>query len=170
MGLLHSAALLWILCTAAAEDSMPTRNIALHGRATQSTVYSGTTSAINAIDGNLDTDYSRGSCSWTTAEVSPWWRVDLLRPYKISQIAITNSGAWLDGAKLLVGNSLENNGNSNPICAEINSIPDGGTKTFQCNYMVGRYVNIFLEEKHNYLQVCEVEIFGVPESNECLCF
>ncbi|XP_072000079.1 fucolectin-1-like [Engystomops pustulosus] len=174
MTLLHSAALLWIVSTAAAQDFIPNRNIALQGRATQSSIYSGTTSAINAVDGNLDSNFYHGSCSCTNIEVSPWWRVDLLRPHKISHIIITNRGDCcgerLNGARILVGNSLENNGNNNPSCAEIRSIPNGGTKTFQCNNMVGQYVNIILQGKTNYLQLCEVQVYGVSESNDHLCF
>ncbi|XP_075125455.1 fucolectin-1-like [Leptodactylus fuscus] len=174
MGLLHSAALLWILSTAAAQSFNSYKNIALQGRATQSSIYSGTTSAINAIDGNLDSNFNRGSCSCTTSEASPWWRVDLLRPCKISHIVITNRGDCcgerLNGAKILVGNSLNNNGNDNPSCAEITSIPNGASRTFQCNDMVGQYVNIILPKKNTYLQLCEVQVFGVPESNEHLCF
>ncbi|XP_075703622.1 fucolectin-4-like [Rhinoderma darwinii] len=175
MKLLHSATLLWILSTtAAAENYIPIRNIALQGRATQSSIYSGTTSAINAIDGNLNSNFHLGSCSCTNAEGSPWWRVDLLRPHQISHIVITNRGDCcgerLNGAKLLVGDSLENNGNNNPSCAEITNIPNGGTTTFQCNNMAGQYVNIILPGKNTYLQLCEVQVFGVPESKDPLCF
>lgn len=93
-------------------------NLALRGRATQSSTYSGITNAINAIDGNTDTNFYHGSCSCTNPDVSPWWRVDLLKPHKISQIVITNRGDCcgerLNGAVILVGNSLQNNGNNNP--------------------------------------------------------
>ncbi|CAN2390463.1 eel-Fucolectin Tachylectin-4 Pentaxrin-1 Domain [Pristimantis euphronides] len=174
MELLHSAALLCLLCTAAANSIVPDKNIALHGRAAQSSVFSGTTNAINAIDGNLDTNLYHGSCSCTNIQMSPWWRVDLHRPYKISRIVITNRGDCcgqrLNGGKILVGNSLENNGNNNAFCAGINSIPDGGTQTFWCNNLVGQYVNIILPGKTDYLQLCEVQVFGIPASNDPMCF
>ncbi|KAG8546577.1 hypothetical protein GDO81_018592 [Engystomops pustulosus] len=74
--------------------------------------------AINGIDGNPDTDYYHGSCFHTNTEMSPWWRVDLLESYRISYIRITNRGDCcgdrISGAEILVGDSLTNNGNSNP--------------------------------------------------------
>ncbi|XP_056418941.1 uncharacterized protein LOC130360477 [Hyla sarda] len=170
MTLLHSAALLCILSIAAAQGLISNRNIALQGRATQSTIYSGTTAAINAIDGNLNSNFNHGSCSCTNGQVSPWWRVDLLRPYKVSHIIVTNRGDCcgerLIGAKILVGNSMENDGNNNPTCAEITSITNGETKTFQCNNMVGQYVNIIVPGKNTYLQLCEVQVYGEPESTD----
>ncbi|XP_040286880.1 fucolectin-4-like [Bufo bufo] len=171
MELLRSAALLCILWIAAAQN---VRNVALQGRATQSTIYNGISTAINAIDGNLNSNFHHGSCSCTSQEASPWWRVDLLRPHRISHIIITNRGDCcgerLNGAKILVGNSLENNGNNNPSCADVTSIPNGGTKTFQCTNMVGQYVSIILPKKNTYLQLCEVQVFGIPESNDSSCF
>ncbi|CAI9620749.1 unnamed protein product, partial [Staurois parvus] len=149
------------------------KDIALRGRATQSSTYIGITNAINAIDGNLDTNLYHGSCSTTNLDTSPWWRVDLLRPYKISQIVITNRGDCcserINGASILIGNSLENNGNNNPSCSEINYIPSGATQSFQCNNMVGRYVNIIIPGQLTYLSLCEVQVFGVPADNTPTC-
>ncbi|XP_040204333.1 fucolectin-like [Rana temporaria] len=179
MSFLHLAILVGILSAACAQNplfpSPPTnRNLALRGRATQSSTFSGITNAINAIDGNIDTNFYHGSCSCTNPDVSPWWRVDLLRPHKISQIVITNRGDCcgerLNGAVILVGNSLQNNGNNNPSCSEITYIPNGATQSFQCNGMVGRYVNIVLPGKQTYLQLCEVQVFGVPVDNTPSCF
>ncbi|XP_066444790.1 fucolectin-4-like [Eleutherodactylus coqui] len=173
MELLHSTALLCLLCTAAASSVLPIRNVALHGRSTQSSRFDWNSDAINAIDDNPDSNFFHGSCSSTSLDMSPWWRVDLLRPYRISHITITNRGdccsEFLDGAKVLVGNSLENNGNNNAFCAGINSIPRGGTQTLQCNNLVGQYVNIIQPGKLTYLQLCEVQIFAVPDSNQALC-
>ncbi|XP_073481032.1 fucolectin-1-like [Aquarana catesbeiana] len=160
---LHSAVFLWILCGVSAEY----RNVALQGRATQSTIltlqpwgYLG--AAINAIDGNQDPDAYHGSCSHTHNHLSPWWRVDLLKPYKIAYITITNRikfGYRINGAEILIGNSLSDNGNHNPRCAVITSIPDGGTQTFYCHGMAGRYVNIIIRGKTEYLQLCEVQVW-----------
>ncbi|CAI9545486.1 unnamed protein product [Staurois parvus] len=91
------------------------------------------------------------SCSCTHNDLSPWWRVDLLKPYSVAYITITNRGDCcgerLSGAEILVGNSLNDNGNDNPRCAVVTSVPTGGTQTFGCNGMVGRYVNIILRGK-----------------------
>ncbi|XP_068136063.1 uncharacterized protein [Hyperolius riggenbachi] len=141
-------------------------NVALYGVASQSSIYRGESSANKAIDGNLDTHFDADSCTHTSNEVSPWWRVALKQPHKISKVIITNRGdcCWdrLTGASILIGNSLENNGNNNPSCAEISTIQNSGALTFQCNDMVGQYVNIIIRGKQQYLTLCEVQVFGVP--------
>lgn len=48
----------------------------------------------------------------------------------------------------------------------ISSIPAGKTKTFQCNGMVGRYVNIVIPGRREYLTLCEVEVYGEPSAGE----
>ncbi|XP_040204106.1 fucolectin-like isoform X2 [Rana temporaria] len=162
----HIAVALWLLCGVSAQCNK-NRNVALQGRATQSTIinslhYGFLSDAINAIDGNQDPHFEHGSCSHTHNEVSPWWRVDLLKSYRISHISITNRinhGYRLNGAEILVGNSLSNNGNNNPRCGVITSIPDGKTQTYHCHGMVGRYVNIILRGKAQFLQLCEVQVW-----------
>ncbi|XP_073529896.1 fucolectin-4-like [Phyllobates terribilis] len=168
-------ALFWLMTGITAQTL---KNVALRGRATQSSLYYSIDygylfNAINAIDGNLNSFYKYGSCSSTNLEDSPWWRVDLLDPHKISYIAITSRGDCcgdrLNGGLILVGNSEDNNANNNPSCAEINAITNGATQTFQCNGMIGRYVNIILPGRHQYLQLCEVQVFGVPENTDSKC-
>ncbi|KAM4694447.1 fucolectin-5-like [Discoglossus pictus] len=151
-----------LLCDAA---SFPQdRNVALQGRATQSSLW-GWSYAMNAIDGNQDNHLDHGSCSHTHRNYGPWWRVDLLKCHRISQIIITNRGDCcgerLNGAEILIGNSLSNNGNNNPRCARISSIPNGATQTYECHNMVGRYVNIVIPGRWEYLHVCEVQVIGV---------
>ncbi|XP_068136070.1 uncharacterized protein [Hyperolius riggenbachi] len=140
-------------------------NVALRGVATQSSILDGF-AANNAIDGNLDYNLFSGSCAHTGDDVSPWWRVDLLQPHTISKVIITNRGdcCWerLAGASILVGNSTENNGNNNPSCAVISFIQNRDALTFLCNDMIGQYVNIVIKGKTEYLQLCEVQVFGVP--------
>ncbi|XP_073529888.1 fucolectin-like [Phyllobates terribilis] len=145
------------------------RNLALSGRATQSSIlkdpnYGFMSMAINAIDGNQDSDFYHGSCSHTHNDLSPWWRVDLLRFYRISHINITTRKDCceerLNGAEILVGDSLANEGHNNPRCAVVTTFPSGGTQTFQCNNMVGRFVIIILRGRTDYLHLCEVQVFG----------
>ncbi|KAE8605643.1 hypothetical protein XENTR_v10015257, partial [Xenopus tropicalis] len=146
-------------------------NLALQGRATQSSVYYDyvygyLAMAINAIDGNMDPNFQHGSCSYTNNEMSPWWRLDLLDSYQISQVVVTNRGDCcgdlINGAQILVGDSMENNGNNNPSCAEIFSMQNGETQAFECNGMVGRFVNIILPGQQQYLTLCEVQVYGQP--------
>ncbi|KAM4694449.1 fucolectin-4-like [Discoglossus pictus] len=190
MEFLLSVALLWILSCDAATISTESHicnnepvprtckyeNVALRGRATQSSIYVNgdygyLSMAINAIDGNQDSNFHHGSCSMTNNDYSAWWRVDLLKPYKISHIIITNRGDCcgerLNGGQILIGNSNENNGNNNPSFVTIDHIPNGGARNFQCNNVVGRYVNIILPGKSTYLQICEVQVFGIPADNYC---
>ncbi|KAM5165063.1 uncharacterized protein ACMZJ9_007476 [Mantella aurantiaca] len=151
------------------------KNVALQGRATQSNNYETLSSATNAIDGNLDAEYAHGSCFSSKSQLSPWWRVDLLASHEISHIMITSRGDccadYLNGAEILVGDSLANNGNNNSRCAQITAIPQGATQTFNCFDMKGRYVNVILPGKTGYLTFCEIQIYGVPvtDNESCAC-
>ncbi|KAM4694448.1 fucolectin-like [Discoglossus pictus] len=163
MSFLLTLALMWLLSCDAASIAQD-KNVALQGRATQSSLW-GWLYAMNAIDGNQDPNKHHGSCSHTHHNYAPWWRVDLLKCHRISQIIITNRGDCcgerLNGAEILIGNSLSNNGNNNPRCARISSIPKGATQTYQCHDMVGRYVNIVIPGRWEYLHICEVQVIGV---------
>ncbi|XP_040204104.1 fucolectin-like isoform X2 [Rana temporaria] len=148
------------------------KNVALQGRATQSTNHATLSTATNAIDGNLDSDYLHGSCFSSKSQMSPWWRVDLLTSHKISHIIISRGDCcpdYLNGAEILIGDSLANNGNSNSRCAQISSIPQGATQTFHCFDMKGQYVNVVLPGKAGYMTFCEIEIYGVPVINDECC-
>uniref|UniRef100_A0A3Q1HYQ6 Fucolectin tachylectin-4 pentraxin-1 domain-containing protein n=1 Tax=Anabas testudineus TaxID=64144 RepID=A0A3Q1HYQ6_ANATE len=136
-------------------------NVAPIGTATQSsTAFSGYASA--AIDGNRDSSYYSGSCSHTENAIGNWWSLLLPAVYRIATISITNRNELADrinNAEILIGNSLENNGNNNPRCAVISSIPAGGTSSFDCGGMIGRLVNVFLPV-YNPLTICELEVYG----------
>ncbi|XP_078503290.1 fucolectin-like [Lissotriton helveticus] len=160
----------WIECYGRGE------NVALGGRATQSSFLLNDdnhigflSDAINAIDGNPDSDFLHGSCSHAENEDGPWWRVDLLSTYKVHAISVTarnNYTERMNGAEILVGNSLRNNGNDNLRCGSISSIAVGATMTFQCKGMVGRYVNVFIRGRKEYLTLCEVQVFAELETGK----
>ncbi|XP_041419572.1 fucolectin [Xenopus laevis] len=173
MGFLLTAALLCVVSGIAAQHNDQVGNLALHGRATQSSTYYNynigyLALAANSNDGNLDSNYYHGSCSITGNDESPWWRVDLLQSYKISQVVVTNRGdccgETINGALILIGDSLVNNGNNNPSCAEITYLGNGATQVFKCNGMIGHFVNIVIPGKQTYLQLCEVQVYGEPVS------
>lgn len=88
------------------------------GRVTQLSKLSRLTHAENAIDGRLDAECLSGSCAHTQLQSDPWWRVYLLAVHKVTSITVTNREdccPWRqDAAEILIGNSLKNNGNSNP--------------------------------------------------------
>ncbi|XP_042279125.1 fucolectin-7-like [Thunnus maccoyii] len=137
-------------------------NLALQGKATQSSLYpSGI--AYNAIDGNRANNWEEASCSHTNYNFGPWWRLDLQKTHKVFSVKITNRDTQaqrLNGAEIRIGDSTANNGNNNPRCAVITHIPEGSTQTFQCNGMDGRYVNIVIPGRAEYLTLCEVEVYG----------
>ncbi|CAJ0959664.1 unnamed protein product [Ranitomeya imitator] len=147
------------------------QNVALRGRSTQSTNFEILSASINAIDGNVDSLYHHGSCFSTKSEPSPWWRVDLLEAYRISHITITIRGdccpEMISGAEILIGDSLANNGNNNPRCVTITTIPLAASQTFQCEGMIGRYVNIIRPGITGFLSFCEVEVFATPVNYRC---
>ncbi|KAL7393677.1 hypothetical protein ABVT39_014307 [Epinephelus coioides] len=138
-------------------------NLASQGKASQSSLFE-IGSPYNAIDGNRDGTWIKGSCSHTNNDMNPWWRLVLPGPTKVFSVKVTNRvDSWerLDGAEIRIGDSLDNNGNNNPRCALITSIPSGATREFNCNGgMEGRYVNIFIPGRAEYLSLCEVEVYG----------
>ncbi|CAJ1063009.1 pentraxin fusion protein-like [Xyrichtys novacula] len=141
-----------------------TENVALRGKATQSHRYDHSFgSAYAAIDGNRDATFSAGSCTHTAQMTNPWWRLDLLDRYIITSIVITNRGDCceerINGAEVHIGDSLQDNGVINPVCAVIN-VSAGATVEFQCNGMDGRFVNVVIPGKEEYLTLCEVEVYG----------
>ncbi|XP_017559408.1 fucolectin-3-like [Pygocentrus nattereri] len=141
-------------------------NVALKGRATQSSLHY-FNFAFSAVDGNRDGVYEHGSCSHTSNDFSPWWRLDLLKQHKVFSVTVTNSqNAFperLSGAEIRIGDSLDNNGNNNARCAVISSIDKSNpTMSFECNGMEGRYINIVIPGRSEFLILCEVEVNGAP--------
>uniref|UniRef100_A0A8C2BYM5 Fucolectin tachylectin-4 pentraxin-1 domain-containing protein n=1 Tax=Cyprinus carpio TaxID=7962 RepID=A0A8C2BYM5_CYPCA len=130
---------------------------------TQSSTYE-LWSAEQATDFNPGFIQPSSSCSSTDIQTNPWWRVDLSSVERVIRVIITNRldccPERINGAEIRIGNSLENNGNNNPICAVISSIPAGVSSTYTCNNMEGRYVNLFLPGDSKYLTLCEVEVYG----------
>ncbi|XP_033991457.1 LOW QUALITY PROTEIN: adhesion G-protein coupled receptor G1-like [Trematomus bernacchii] len=144
-------------------------NIAKGGKVTQSSVWSKGVPE-RAIDGNRASKYGKESCTHTLKKKKPWWRLDLLKRYKINNVTITNRGdpcchGRINGAEIRVGNSLYDKGNANPICAVISSIAAGSSTTFVCNGMEGQYVNIVIPGVRKILTLCEVEVTGQPSGN-----
>ncbi|XP_039662591.1 uncharacterized protein LOC120562764 isoform X2 [Perca fluviatilis] len=140
-------------------------NIARRGNVIQSSLH-GNAFPERAIDGNRASDWAQGSCTHTNNDLKPWWRLDLLKTYQINTVTITNRGDCcherINGAEIRIGNSLRDNGNDNPRCAVISSMAAGTSQTFVCNGMEGRYINIVIPGRQEYLTLCEVEVTGQP--------
>ncbi|XP_034089821.1 fucolectin-5-like [Gymnodraco acuticeps] len=146
------------------------QNVALRGKATQSDRYKNVFgSAFSAIDGNRDNHFHSGSCSHTDAESNPWWRVDLLEPYVVTSVIISNRldccSERLDGAQIHIGNSLDNNGTSNPVVGTISTIEALYTLTFT-DRVEGRYVTVHIPGDGKFLTLCEVEVYGYHAPTE----
>ncbi|XP_042615199.1 fucolectin-like [Cyprinus carpio] len=141
-------------------------NLALKGTAVQSSTYY-TWGAGNAIDGIRYAPGPASSCSHTSYQLNPWWRLDLLDYYNIYKVTITNRGdGWLEqttGVEIRIGNSLVNNGNNNPRCAVTSLVPARSTVSFSCGGMEGRYVNMYIPNIQAYLTLCEVEVYGIAK-------
>ncbi|XP_066490575.1 uncharacterized protein [Tiliqua scincoides] len=138
-------------------------NVALEGRAFQSSTYNELGGPENALDGSASTNYLRGHCTHTQQEDNPWWTVDLRAEFRISRVSVTNRGDCceerLDGAEIRIGNLQEKGGITNPRCATISSLGAGETGSFNCEGMQGQYVTITIPGIQ-YLTVCEVQVFG----------
>ncbi|XDV35025.1 hypothetical protein PO909_005078 [Leuciscus waleckii] len=140
-----------------------TVNLALGATAVQSTTYP-QAGAQRAVDGKINSNWDVGSCSATNGDRDPWWRVDLGEVFKVTRVSITNRGDCcaerINGAQIRIGNSLKNDGNNNELAATVESMSPGETKTFQFQPIKGRYVNIFIPGRNEYLTLCEVEVFA----------
>ncbi|XP_066283060.1 uncharacterized protein [Branchiostoma lanceolatum] len=139
-----------------------TTNIALNRLANQSSTddrYGG--AAGRAIDGNRNTDYDGKSCTRTTNEPNPWWRVDLGSTKFVDRVVVVNredSSNRLNGFQVHVGDNSRVMGN--PTCGGAQSVSSRDVVfIINCGGLTGRYVGITLPRKV-FLTLCEVEVYG----------
>ncbi|XP_066434744.1 fucolectin-like [Eleutherodactylus coqui] len=139
-------------------------NLARRGEASQDSQYMSDNMghASNAIDGNKNTDYYKGSCAHNHYGTISWWKVDLKEVYKITTVIITNRldccPERLLGAEIRIGNSKDNN---NPVCAKVTALSNG-TLTYCCKEMEGQYISVVMPDRPEWLTLCEVEVYGKP--------
>ncbi|KAE8599792.1 hypothetical protein XENTR_v10017333 [Xenopus tropicalis] len=135
-------------------------NLARLGEASQSSTFSPKYNAAAAIDGNKDTNMMAGSCSHTNSDNPAWWQLDLKKRYQVEKVVIVNRGDCcgerLRGAEIRVGDSPDNN---NPVCATVTDVSQL-TLTLSCKGIPGRYVSVVIPGRAEYLQLCEVEVYG----------
>lgn len=74
-------------------------NVGLRRPANQSTTVRGG-DAGNGNDGDLGTEHDGKRCTETQSEPSPWWRVDLLKPYSVKVVRVTTRGCCGEWALL----------------------------------------------------------------------
>ncbi|KAM4568066.1 uncharacterized protein V3H82_012297 [Fundulus diaphanus] len=127
-------------------------------KASQSSTYTDGISYIadRAFDGNHST------CSHTALQTNSWWRIDLQGVYNISCISIYNAGqndnVNISGAKIYIGNTLQNNGTNNALVINITDFTKGQINVYELSPSVsGRYVTVIIPE-NKHMILCEINI------------
>lgn len=154
-------------------------NLASEGQASQSSTLSGAhvpvdPAAHQAIDGDIDGDYHKGSVTHTKAESQPYWTIDLLSVKYIHHVELFNrtdccsnrltnyhvfvsdtpfTGTTVAASKAQSGVSDWHNTGTAPAQSQVDI---GRT---------GRYIRIQLEGKNTPLSLAEVKIMGAVFSS-----
>ncbi|CAB1334331.1 unnamed protein product [Coregonus sp. 'balchen'] len=123
-------------------------------KATQSSLH-GFGFANNAIDGNRNVFMKMVPAPTPKPTITPGGMVDLLKTYKVFSITITNTVDSVPSRLMELRFALET-----PWKTTASTIPGGNSSTFQCNGMEGRYVNVVIPGRKEYLTLCEVEVYG----------
>ena len=120
---------------------------------TQSSSYSSSYNAENAINGVFNGAPSE--CSITKADYQSWWSIDLESNFRITSIEITNRadccGERLDNFVVSVDGIP---------CASRAQTGEGETTRVAC-IATGSQLTIRLPNVYQYLQICDLKIFGV---------
>ncbi|NP_001088991.1 x-epilectin S homeolog precursor [Xenopus laevis] len=142
------------------------QNLARSGGVKQSSTYAPQYTVDKAIDGIKNTNTFVQACAITGYDKNAWWQVDLKNSYKVGSVVIVNRGDCcadrLKGAQIRVGNSADNN---NPVCATVTDVSQL-TINMCCKGMVGQYVSVVIPGRNEYLQLCEVEVYGEENKPE----
>uniref|UniRef100_A0AAV2KMD6 C-type lectin domain-containing protein n=1 Tax=Knipowitschia caucasica TaxID=637954 RepID=A0AAV2KMD6_KNICA len=110
-----------------------------------------------------------GSCSATTAQSDPWWKVDLGRNYKINAVIITGKDQHpLNGVEIWVDASKTPNVTSFR-CGVIPVFGEPLSGYLSCNGAEGQFVRLLLPGANLKLELCEVQVystdFAYPQPN-----
>ncbi len=126
----------------------------------QSSTRGNSFSADRAVDGGLDTRFSR---SQTGLENDPWWEIDLRRPTAIAFLRLltfNNGGSFVDKVRVVVS---DGSSDPNPFVSGEFSVPSGsGTVTVPLS-QTGRYVRIEGITQglgRQYLSFREIEVYN----------
>ncbi|XP_067027637.1 uncharacterized protein [Acropora muricata] len=135
-------------------------NIALYKPTDQILSYK-TSYSSNAVDGGTQTNYEM--CAHSDYLNDPWWRVDLERVEDVAEVHILGRDSFannMDDAEIRVGDSTDNGGASNHLCAGGMRLTASQQKTFLCKPRAsGRYVYI-RKNVIGVVAVCEVEVYS----------
>ncbi|XP_035693791.1 fucolectin-1-like [Branchiostoma floridae] len=154
--------LLFIAAVFAWPGSAQGQNIALNKPANQTSTARNAPAGL-AVDGNLNTDFSAGSCSLTSTEDNPSWWVDLGQTHIIDRVDIYNrqDNYWdrINHFNIHIGDS--------PVVSENHKCgmdwqfqPNQPSISVSCYGMRGRYVGVRLPGPRRTLTLCEVQMSG----------
>jgi len=131
-----------------------------------------------ALDGNINGDFSKGSCSATSKEDPAWWYVDLQDEFHISEVHVFGRtdccGDRLSNFQVRVGDIRPTSGSykMNKACG---SATNGGKNDYnqfniqnpakpsmivKCANSLGQYVSINVPDRREQLTLCEVQVYG----------
>ncbi|KAJ7388646.1 hypothetical protein OS493_036499 [Desmophyllum pertusum] len=118
----------------------------------------------------LAVDGTTSKCAVTSPLTDPWWRVDLGMSYIVEEVKIISGVDGLTNLEIRIGDSLDNEGNSNQQCgAGPYTMTSSQEKSFHCTPgMRGRYVNIRTTGNNKKLGICEVLVNPNPTVNLAL--
>jgi len=147
------------------DDVDDTDNIALGKVTKQSSNYSSTLGlSQNAVDGNIDGNWSENSVTATLNDTKAWWEVDLLGKFLIDKVKVWNRqdccADRLDNFDLIIFNEVnlvwkyEHQGKAHRETTI--HVPEN---------VVGDKVRIQLRGRNN-LQLAEVQVYGKEESSD----
>ncbi|KAL9962924.1 hypothetical protein ACROYT_G032079 [Oculina patagonica] len=123
----------------------------------------GDVTAALAVDGNPQT------CAATSPLTDPWWRVDLEMSYIVEEVKITSGANGITNFEIRIGDSLDDEGNSNQQCGGLNTMTSSQVISYHCAPGIrGRYVNIRIAGDNKILEICEVLVNPNPTVNVAL--
>ena len=167
-------------------------NLALRQPTVQHSTYNNDALVGNSVDGSSSGNWFQQVCSSTSWVTDPWWRVDLGKSYLVDEVYILNRvdcckerlhqfeirigtchkpfcavihlyATILNYFLITTGDSLDNDGNSNPKCGDLHSMAAIEKKSFHCSPALrGRYVNIRIPGASKMLTLCEVVVNPNP--------
>lgn len=150
-------------------------NVALKKPTTSSSIYRATEArdqgasgeSSKAVDGNTSQVFSQNSMALTNVGPNQFWQVDLGGNFKISNIRIFNRTDCC--SERIVGAMVQILGQDGKVVAQTAINQSSPTYDIPIAQMasitggVGRFVRIISAPKaDNYLQLAEVEVYGIP--------
>jgi len=133
-----------------------------------STTHGGSSS--RAVDGNAATAYSAKSCTHTSRESNPWWRVDLKEKIAVETVTVTNRGDCCGGRlsnfEVRVGDT--DKWNANTKCGGSHSVAQGQSLDVNCSGVAGRYAFVVIRSRGSstVLTLCEVKVKGLKNAGK----